>query len=199
VFDIGFLELFLIAIVGLFVIGPERLPGAIKTVAIWFSRIKRNLTETKKELERHIGADEIRREIYNEQVMHNLEKLKQTRDELESKITDWADDPNAEGNPSGDNLALESDSSGQTNYDSDYDDGSNHDGNYDESSYDESSYDNGNHDDHEEYHEEYQEEYHEDSHTVSMEPDDNSVSNYEDSVESNSNDTSEQPTEHPKT
>lgn len=88
-FDIGFLELLLICIVGLFVIGPERLPDTIKTCVMWFSRIKRNLLETRQEIEKQLGADEIRRELHNEQVLRNLEKMKDTRAELEAKINNW--------------------------------------------------------------------------------------------------------------
>ena len=36
-FDIGFWELLLIAIIGLVVLGPERLPVAIRTVRNWIS------------------------------------------------------------------------------------------------------------------------------------------------------------------
>ena len=90
--DIGLFELMLIALVGLFVIGPERLPSTIRTCALWFGRIKRNLLDTRKELEKHIGADEIRRELQNEQVMHNIAKMKESRDELAQKIQDWKED-----------------------------------------------------------------------------------------------------------
>jgi sec-independent protein translocase protein TatB len=86
VFDISFFELLVIAIVSLIVIGPERLPGAVKTGALWIGRIKRNLLEARQEIERQIGADDIRRELHNEQVMRNLEKMQDTRRELEEKI-----------------------------------------------------------------------------------------------------------------
>lgn len=59
---------------GLIVIGPERLPGTIRTCALWIGRIKRSLAETRQELEKQIGADEIRRELHNEQVLHNLKR-----------------------------------------------------------------------------------------------------------------------------
>lgn len=85
-FDISFFELLVVGIVGLIVIGPERLPGTIRTCALWIGRIKRNLLETRRELEKQIGADEIRRELHNEQVLHNLEKMKDTRLELEERI-----------------------------------------------------------------------------------------------------------------
>src|SRR5690554_904891 len=77
------------ALVGLFIIGPERLPHTIKTGALWIGRIKRNLMETRTEIEKQLGADEIRRELQNEQVMRNLEKMKDSRLELEAKIRQW--------------------------------------------------------------------------------------------------------------
>lgn len=85
-FDISFFELLVVGVVALIVIGPERLPGAIRTGALWIGRIKRSLAETRRELEKQIGADEIRRELHNEQVLHNLEKMKDTRLELEERI-----------------------------------------------------------------------------------------------------------------
>lgn len=92
-FDIGFLELLIIAIVGLFVIGPERLPTTIRTVALWVGRIKRNLLETRREIEQQLGADDIRRELHNEQVMREWEKMKDVRKELEAQINNWDQTP----------------------------------------------------------------------------------------------------------
>lgn len=85
-FDIGFLELMVVAVIGLLVIGPEKLPEAIRSCAIWIGRIKRVLRDARSEFEQQIGADEIRREIHNEQVMKSLQKLKEQRDEIEQQI-----------------------------------------------------------------------------------------------------------------
>ena len=85
-FDMGFFELLVIALVGLFVIGPERLPHTIRTCALWFGRIKRSILETRREIEQQLGADDIRRELHNEQVLRNWEKMKDVRAELEAKI-----------------------------------------------------------------------------------------------------------------
>lgn len=79
-FDIGFFELILVAIVGLVVIGPERLPDTVRTVSLWVGRIKRSLRETRAELEKQIGADEIRRQLHNEELMRSLNS---TREEIE--------------------------------------------------------------------------------------------------------------------
>jgi sec-independent protein translocase protein TatB len=86
VFDIGFFELLVIAVVGLLVIGPERLPGTIRTGALWWGRIKRSIRETRAEIEKQIGADDIRRELHNEEVMRSLEALRHTTDDVEKEL-----------------------------------------------------------------------------------------------------------------
>lgn len=83
-FDIGFFELLLIAVVGLLVIGPERLPDAVRTTARWWSGLKRTLHNAREELEREVGADDIRRELHNERVMRELEE---SRREMEQALS----------------------------------------------------------------------------------------------------------------
>ncbi|HKI75419.1 MAG TPA: Sec-independent protein translocase protein TatB [Pseudomonadales bacterium] len=75
-FDIGFPELLLVGIVALLVIGPDKLPETVRTVALWIGRIRRSLSEIKTEIENEIGADEIRRQLHNESIMKELDKTK---------------------------------------------------------------------------------------------------------------------------
>ena len=44
-FDIGFAELLLIGVVGLLVVGPEQLPGAVRTVLAWVNRFRRSFDQ----------------------------------------------------------------------------------------------------------------------------------------------------------
>ena len=74
-FDIGFPELILIAIVGLLVIGPERLPEALRTLGLWIGRMRRSFTNVKTEIEKEIGMDEIRRQLHNEAVMEEMKRI----------------------------------------------------------------------------------------------------------------------------
>lgn len=74
-FDIGFPELLLIAIVGLLVIGPERLPEALRTLGLWIGRMRRSFTNVKTEIEKEIGMDEIRRQLHNEAVMEEMKRI----------------------------------------------------------------------------------------------------------------------------
>ena len=71
-FDIGFPELVLVAIVGLLVIGPERLPEALRTLGLWLGRMRRSFTSVKNEIEKEIGMDEVRRQLHNEAIMDEM-------------------------------------------------------------------------------------------------------------------------------
>lgn len=79
-FEVGFSELLLIAVIGLLVLGPERLPVALRTASIFLSRLRRQYNDIRAEVEREIGADQIRTELRNERI---LEELKQSREALE--------------------------------------------------------------------------------------------------------------------
>ena len=79
-FDIGGIELMVIAVVALLVIGPERLPEALRTLGLWFGRLRRTVTNLTSEIEKEIGMDDVRRQLHNEAVM---EEMKRIEDEVE--------------------------------------------------------------------------------------------------------------------
>ncbi len=80
--DIGFLELLIVAVIALVVLGPERLPTAIKYTAIWVGRIRRSFQNIRTEIERELNVDEVRRDIHNVAVM---DELKKAREELDKE------------------------------------------------------------------------------------------------------------------
>lgn len=65
----------MVALVALLVIGPERLPGAARVAGLWLGRFKRGFTAIREDVEREIGADEIRRELHNENILAKERKL----------------------------------------------------------------------------------------------------------------------------
>jgi sec-independent protein translocase protein TatB len=73
--DIGFAELLVVSAVALFVVGPDRLPSAIRAISLWLGRVRRGFEEIK--------AD-VRRELHNEEVM---QALRESRDEVQD-LTD---------------------------------------------------------------------------------------------------------------
>jgi sec-independent protein translocase protein TatB len=84
-FDIGFFELVVVGIVALVVLGPEKLPGTIRTVSLWIGRLRRSFNTIKSEIEKEVGADEIRRQLRNEEIM---EKFRKTQSQVQNSIKD---------------------------------------------------------------------------------------------------------------
>jgi sec-independent protein translocase protein TatB len=62
-FDIGFSELFLVGLVALVVLGPERLPKAARFAGLWVRRARAQWYSVRSELERELAAEELRREL----------------------------------------------------------------------------------------------------------------------------------------
>jgi sec-independent protein translocase protein TatB len=60
-FDIGFSELFIIGIVALVVIGPERLPRVARTAGHLFGRMQRYVSDVKADINREIELEDLRK------------------------------------------------------------------------------------------------------------------------------------------
>jgi len=60
-FDIGFSELMMIAVVALVVIGPERLPKVARTLGHLFGRLQRYVNDVKADISREMELDELRK------------------------------------------------------------------------------------------------------------------------------------------
>lgn len=60
-FDIGFSEMLLIAVVALVVIGPERLPAVARNVGQFLGRLQRYVSDVKRDFNREVEFEEIRR------------------------------------------------------------------------------------------------------------------------------------------
>ena len=87
-FDIGFLELLVIALITLVVMGPERLPEAIRAISLWIGRLKQLWAKTRQDIENEVGMDDIRHQLHNEQVLKDLGESKdQLKQSLESHKT----------------------------------------------------------------------------------------------------------------
>ena len=62
-FDIGFWELTIIAVVALLVIGSERLPRVARTTGMWLGRARRLVSSVKADIDREIAADELKKAL----------------------------------------------------------------------------------------------------------------------------------------
>ena len=62
-FDIGFSELLVIAVVALVVLGPERLPKAARFAGLWVRKARAQWFAMKNELEQELAHEELRRSL----------------------------------------------------------------------------------------------------------------------------------------
>jgi len=88
VFDIGFFELLLIAVVALIVMGPQRLPQAMRSLALWLGRGRQMFNKLRQDLENEVGMDDVRRQLHNEQVLRDLKDSADELNDLASGNTD---------------------------------------------------------------------------------------------------------------
>ena len=72
-FDIGFFELLLVLLVGLVVLGPNRLPEAIKSISRSLLWIKKQVNRSKQEMGKAFGLNEIYQDSRNEEILKDLE------------------------------------------------------------------------------------------------------------------------------
>jgi len=72
-FDIGFFELLLVLLVGLVVLGPNRLPEAIKSISRSLLWLKKQANRSKQEIGKAFGLNEIYQDSRNEEILKDLE------------------------------------------------------------------------------------------------------------------------------
>ena len=84
-FDIGFAELLLIGVVGLLVVGPEQLPGAVRTVLAWVNRFRRSFDQIRTEVRRELHNDEIMQELKAES-QQLKQQVRETTQSVEQEI-----------------------------------------------------------------------------------------------------------------
>ncbi|WP_339053603.1 Sec-independent protein translocase protein TatB [Arsenophonus endosymbiont of Crataerina pallida] len=81
--DIGFSELLLVMIIGLVVLGPERLPIAVKTVAGWIRALRSLVANVQHELSQELKLQETLRKAEEKAQLQTLSpELKQSMEEL---------------------------------------------------------------------------------------------------------------------
>ncbi|MGH8547928.1 MAG: Sec-independent protein translocase protein TatB [Methylococcales bacterium] len=74
-FDVGFWELVLIGVVGLIVIGPERLPGFVRVTGFWIGKARRTIASVKDEFKEELYAEDLRRTLTKNSPATEIQKL----------------------------------------------------------------------------------------------------------------------------
>jgi sec-independent protein translocase protein TatB len=106
VFDIGFSELVLIFIVGLVVLGPQRLPVAIRTVVSWIRTIRGIATNVQNELSQELKLHELQESIKKAEKLNlselspdlakNIQDLKESAQQMQQSVQDQGSKLNKE-------------------------------------------------------------------------------------------------------
>ncbi len=79
---IGFMELLLIGILGLVVLGPERLPTAVRSISSWIRAMKKMANSVKDELEQELKIEQLHSDLKNAE----SQGLKNLSPELQDSI-----------------------------------------------------------------------------------------------------------------
>ena len=103
-FDVGFSELLVIALVALIVIGPERLPRVARTLGALLGRAQRYVNDVKADIQREVNLEELKNiqstfqdaaKSVEQSVSQFGEELQSAGESLNQSIAGAADDKDA--------------------------------------------------------------------------------------------------------
>jgi sec-independent protein translocase protein TatB len=106
VFDIGFSELVLVFVIGLIVLGPQRLPVAVKTVVGWIRAMRSLAANVQHELAQELKLQELQdslkkveeasRGTMSPELKESMEELRKTADSMKRSVQQSIDIEKAE-------------------------------------------------------------------------------------------------------
>lgn len=101
-FDIGFWEIVFIAIVGLLVIGPDRLPEVARTVGLWVGRVQRLIQTVKTDIHHELENEHLKKTLgeQSEQINELKTMVDDTRTQMEQSSLSWLNDNHLTGDDS---------------------------------------------------------------------------------------------------
>ncbi len=95
-FEIGFSELVMVALVSLLVIGPERLPRAARIAGYWIGRTRSMINNAKAEIQLELRAEEMRQLFKEESGLNDFQQVvdeaHETVQSIQSSITSLSQD-----------------------------------------------------------------------------------------------------------
>lgn len=94
-FDIGFWELIIIAVLGVLVVGPEKLPDVVRDLVRTVRKLRRMFAEVRSDIERELDLDEVQRFFEENEVQKSLQSFSESLDGIDRElrtVTDARDD-----------------------------------------------------------------------------------------------------------
>ena len=80
-FQIGCLEILIIFVIGLIVIGPNKLPDLVKKIIKLYKKLEIKFNNFNSDFEADIGSEELKKDVFNELRMEELDQNNQSKDE----------------------------------------------------------------------------------------------------------------------
>lgn len=74
-FDIGFSELFLVLVVALIVVGPERLPALARKVGRYIGKAKQSFESVKREVESELETEELNKRLAENNILKETKEI----------------------------------------------------------------------------------------------------------------------------
>ena len=79
--NLGMTEIFLFAIIAVIVLGPEKLPEAVRFAGRWYGKIKRMISNVQQDIDRELRLGELR-----EQMQQELQRIKELEEKMQSQL-----------------------------------------------------------------------------------------------------------------
>ncbi len=86
-FDLGFWELMLIAVIALLVVGPERLPGLARSAGLWMGKLRRFIQTVKQDINQELAAEELQRTLDKHASIPELEDIAEETGSMAEEVT----------------------------------------------------------------------------------------------------------------
>ncbi len=92
-FDVGFAELLLLSVVGLLVLGPERLPRVARTLGGFARKARSSWISLRRTIEAEIRADELKEPLkhFENEIKSTIDSVKSGVDTLKSGMDELKD------------------------------------------------------------------------------------------------------------
>ena len=85
-FDIGFWELVFIAVIGIVVVGPKRLPEVVRTIAVLVRKARRMFSDVKADIERELDLDDMRRIVREADMEEHIRQLNASVMDMDQEV-----------------------------------------------------------------------------------------------------------------
>lgn len=81
--NIGMTELLIFGIIALLVLGPDKLPEAVRFVGTWYGKIKRMVSNVQNDLDRELRLSELR-----EQMQAEMQRIQELEARMQAQMAD---------------------------------------------------------------------------------------------------------------